>query len=108
MHAGPLLRFLALSIPIDGRVTPLVGVGDLLVLGALFVGLLHIHGQAWRAAAVLVVGLFVAIAVGLYVGGVAGLPFLGAAAMLDAWVASRSDRTAVAEGGDGQDLCRSH
>ncbi len=87
-----LLQFLVVSIPTGDGVQPLVGVGDLCITGALFLGLARLHGHMLRASVVLVLGLTVAIAIGLFAGGVAGLPFLAVAAVIDGWYFTRKAR----------------
>jgi len=87
-----LLQFLALTVPLEGRATPLIGVVDLLVAGALFLALVEIHGSRTRAALVLLSALALAVGVGLIVGGAAAVPFVGLAAVADAWLARRGGR----------------
>jgi hypothetical protein len=86
-----LLRFLAVTVPIGGRPRPLAGVVDLMIMGSLFLGLVRIHGNRPRAAVFLLAALAVAVIVGMTIGGVAGLPFLAAAAAGDAWLARDRD-----------------
>jgi hypothetical protein len=94
-HSGgsDLLRFLAVTVPVSGRPTPLVGVVDLLIVGALFLALVGIHGARRRASLTLLGALAVAVVVGLVVGGVAAVPFLGFGAAADASMAGRSTRS---------------
>lgn len=91
-----LLRFLAVTVPVAGRPTPLVGVVDLLILGALFAGLVRVHGQRRRAGLTLLSALALAVVTGIVIGGVAAIPFLGFAAAADAWLATRG-RSAAEE-----------
>lgn len=84
-----LLRFLAMTVPVGGRPTPLVGVVDLFIMGALFRGLVIIHGSRARASFTLLGALSLAVVTGIAIGGVAALPFLGFAAGADAWFAVR-------------------
>lgn len=86
---GDLLRFLAVTVPLDSRPTPLVGVSDLVIMGALSIGLTRLHGDGRRAIVVLLSALALATLVGIGIGGVAALPFLGFAAVADAWLAER-------------------
>jgi hypothetical protein len=92
--SSDLLQFLALTVPLEGRATPLIGVVDLLIAGAMFLALVEIHGSNTRAVLVLLSALALAVVVGLIVGGVAAVPFVGLAAAADAWRARR--RGAVA------------
>lgn len=75
------LRYLAVSIPWSGRTVPVVGVGDLLIFGALFLALRELGHRGWAAGAVLSVGLLLALAVGLVRGGAFGIPFMAAGAV---------------------------
>lgn len=90
-----LLRFLAVTVPVGGRSTPVVGVVDLLILGALFLGLIRIHGRRRRAGLILLTALAVAVVTGIVIGGVAAVPFLGFAAAADAWLAVRGRSAAT-------------
>lgn len=83
-----LLQFLAVTVPVAGEPRPLVGVVDLLLVGALFLGLMRVHGGRNRAALVLLVGLASAVVTGLAVGGIAAVPFIGFAAAADAALAT--------------------
>lgn len=85
-----LLRFLAVTVPVAGQPRPLVGVVDLLLMGALFLGLVRVHGGRRRAGVVLLVGLASAVITGLVVGGIAAVPFIGFAAAADAALAKGS------------------
>ena len=74
--ASSTLQLLAVSIPVGDATIPVVGVGDLLLLSAFFVGL-RSQGLRWRSSfGVLAVGLLVALAVGLSRGGAFGIPFM--------------------------------
>jgi hypothetical protein len=77
-----LLRYLAFTIVIEERTTPLVGIGDLLALAALYGGLLRIDVPAYRAGLTLLGGLAAALAIGLRAGGAPALPFLAGAVLL--------------------------
>lgn len=88
-----LLRYLAIAIRLEGGLQPLVGIGDLCIMGALFIGLTRLHGRPVRAGAVLLAGLSAAVSVGILVGGAPGLPFLAAVAVFDGWLALRGTET---------------
>lgn len=74
-----LLRFLTISIPLKGKIVPLVGLGDLLIMGAIFYVLLKLKYPGWQCLLVPLAGLLLAVVVGLITGGVFGLPFIAAA-----------------------------
>lgn len=68
------LRYLAVSMSVDGELIAVVGIGDLLIFGVLFLGLRG-HGHPWRLVwTVLTFGLLVALLVGLLRGGAFGIP----------------------------------
>lgn len=76
---GGLLRYLAISVPLpDGRIAPIVGIGDLIILGVLMAVMRKL---GWGRASLLVPagGLAAALAVGLAVGGIYAVPFMAAA-----------------------------
>jgi len=76
------LGYLAISLSVSDRVVPVVGVGDLLVLAALFTGLRGLRLPAFSSAVALWAGLLAALAVGLAAGGAFGIPFMAVAAGL--------------------------
>ncbi len=76
-----LLRYLAVSVSLDGRIVPVVGVGDLVVLAALYCGLRRVGEPAGVSAFVLLSSLAAALAIGLLVGGAPALPFLAGASI---------------------------
>jgi hypothetical protein len=84
-----LLEYLAFSLPIGGRVAPLIGVGDLLILSALFYSLAKLGYPRLVTATVLLVATLAALFVGLAVRGVPGLPFLAGAVLLYAFYRER-------------------
>ena len=85
-----LLLYLTLVAPSEGSVRPIIGVGDLLVGGAAGAALLRTTESPARVLCALAAGLGTALAVGLWRGGVAALPFIAVACLL---ALSRSRRT---------------
>ncbi len=76
---GTLVTYLALTLPWQGRRLPVVGIGDLVLLGVFFLAVRQLGFGAAVSWAPPTVGLLVALAVGLLVGGVFGIPFMTAA-----------------------------
>ena len=75
------LRYLAIAMFVDGDLVAVVGVGDLLIFGVLFLGLRQ-QGHSRRTAwAVLTAGLLVALLFGLFWGGAFGIPFMAIGAI---------------------------
>jgi hypothetical protein len=77
------LKHLVIYLPqAGGRLTALVGVGDLVILGSLYAGLMENRYPPGAALFVPTAGLVFAILTGLIVGGVYGVPFIAAAVLL--------------------------
>ena len=74
--AATVLRYLAVTVPVDGSPIPVVGIGDLVLFGAFLLGLREFGCRPWAAAGVLATGLLIALAVGLARGGAFGIPFM--------------------------------
>lgn len=79
---GDLLRYVALTIPIDDRILPVIGFGDLLVLSALHSGLYQLAMPTLLSVTALLASLIVAVFVGLSTGGVPALPVIAAGAAI--------------------------
>lgn len=78
-----LLKHLVIYLPQPGgRLTALVGIGDLVVLGSLYAGLMENRHPEAAAFFVPTMGLVFAILTGLTIGGVYGIPFISAAVLL--------------------------
>lgn len=70
-----LLLYLAASLPVEGRLIPLIGAGDIVVLSAIWEAGRRLEYPPLVLAGLLAVALLVALAVGLAVGGIYFLPF---------------------------------
>lgn len=79
--AADLLPYLAITLPLAERLVPVVGVGDLAVLGTLSLALSLQGASAAVAFAVPAAGLLVALVVGFLGGGAPGVPFMALAAL---------------------------
>lgn len=74
-----LLLYLTFSVPIRSHVVPLVGIGDFIILGAIFPGLRKLGYTLSEAFLAPVTGLMIAVMVGLLVNGIFALPFIAGA-----------------------------
>ena len=84
-----ILLYLTLSVPVRGRIIPIVGIGDLMVGGAAAVALLRL-GFRWRAVmGTISVGLLGALTYGLWRGPAPALPFIAVAVFGWLWTARR-------------------
>jgi hypothetical protein len=77
-----LLQFLAISIPLKGKTIPIVGIGDLLIMAALFYALLKLKYPGWHCFVVLLCGLLLALVLGLFTKGIFGIPFICGAGVI--------------------------
>ncbi|HXV73684.1 MAG TPA: hypothetical protein VD713_03040 [Sphingomonadales bacterium] len=82
-----LLKHLVIYLPQEGgRLTALIGVGDLVILGALYAGLMENRHSPGAALFAPTAGLVFAILTGLVIGGVYGVPFISVAVLLYLYV----------------------
>ena len=77
-----LLVYFCFSVPIGSVIAPLVGIGDLLILGALFCGLRNLGYSATETFVVPVTGLFAAVVIGLLVNSIFALPFVAGSVII--------------------------
>jgi len=78
-----LLLLLSVSIRFDGRPQQVIGIGDLVVLAALFFALSRLGDRGLGALLAPLAGLAVALVVGVVFGGVAAIPFIAGATLGD-------------------------
>jgi len=83
--ASDLLLYLALVVPIDGRIIPIVGISDLLISGSAAIALVRRGLRPIVVIGAIAIGLLGALAYGIWQGGVAALPFIAVAVVLLAW-----------------------
>jgi hypothetical protein len=81
-----VLQFLAVSIPLKGRIVPIIGVGDLMFFTVCVVTLRRVGWTKTNAFTAPRAGLLSALAVGLWAGFTPALPFVAAAVLLYAGV----------------------
>jgi hypothetical protein len=77
-----ILQNLCISIPLDGKIVPLLGFGDLFVLGIIFQSLNKIGFESWVVSLVPIAGLLIALWLGLLLHGIYALPIVGGATIL--------------------------
>jgi hypothetical protein len=80
--SSDLLLYLTLVVPVNGRIVPIVGIGDLVVGGAAATALLRLGVRPWGVAAASAAGLLGALAYGLWRGGAPALPFVAVAVLV--------------------------
>lgn len=91
--SSDLLRYLCLSLPLDGRLRPIVGIGDLIILATLFFAFRRLGHRGAGALAAPVAGLLLALVVGLVLGGsIFAVPFMAATSLVYLWMAGRRSR----------------
>jgi hypothetical protein len=76
--SNTLLRYLSLSSRIQESLSPIVGIGDLIIMTAIYFALRRAGHVGLLAFAAPAGGLLLALAVGLIVGGIPALPFISA------------------------------
>jgi len=76
-----LLRFLVVLVNSEGGTRAVIGVGDLVILTASYVGFQRATGSEVEPAVWLLGGLSAALVLGLLVGGLPGIPFVAAGAL---------------------------
>jgi hypothetical protein len=98
-----VLRFLALFVEMGGQEYAVVGVSDIALVAAAYLGLRKATGARWTPALFLLGGLLGAFMVGIVRGGAAGIPFLAAGAVafvfVHRWRSGGSQGATPARGG---------
>lgn len=84
-----LFQALSVSVPIGGSVRPIVGIGDLIILGAVYFTLARLGIRGAAAFLAPLAGLLGALGVGLAVGGVFAIPFIAAGTLALLWLEGR-------------------
>jgi len=83
-----LLLYLTLVVPIDGRLTPIVGISDLLIGGSAATALIRLGLRPVAVIGAIAIGLLGALAYGIWRGEVAAMPFIAVAVLLLIWRSS--------------------
>ncbi len=84
-----LLQYLSISVPLSAQIVPIIGIGDLVILGGIYYALRQLGHHNWVSFLFPLGGLLIALSVGLHVGGVYALPFIGGATILYLFLKSR-------------------
>jgi hypothetical protein len=74
-----LLQYLSITVPLSGQIVPLIGIGDLIILGSVYYVLPQLGYNGWLIFLAPLVGLLSALIVGLLIGGKYAIPFIGGA-----------------------------
>jgi hypothetical protein len=77
-----ILQNLCISIPVDGKIVPLLGIGDLFVLGIILRSLNKIGFVSWFVSLIPISGLLIALLLGLKFHGIYALPIIGGMTIL--------------------------
>lgn len=77
-----LLQYLSISIPFNSKLVPLVGLGDLFILGIIFQSLIKLGYKNWSVSIIPIAGLVIALFIGLLVHGIYALPFISGCTIL--------------------------
>lgn len=77
-----LLQYLCISIPINSTIVPLLGIGDLFVLGIIFRSLYKIGFESIFVSLIPILGLMIALLLGLIFHGIYALPMVGGITIL--------------------------
>jgi hypothetical protein len=74
-----LLQYLSITVPLSGQIVPIIGIGDLVFLGSVYYVLPQIGHHTWLTLLTPLVGLLGALIVGLLIGGIYAILFIGGA-----------------------------
>lgn len=80
-----LLLYLTVVLPLQGRIVPIVGVGDLFAGGAVATVLLHQKYRAGPVFGTVALGLILALVYAFWRGGIAAMPWMAATVALLVW-----------------------
>lgn len=77
-----LLQYLSLAVPLPDRIVPIIGIGDLIILGSVYYALPQIGHHDWLTFLLPLGGLLIALSVGILIGGIYAVPFIGGATIV--------------------------
>lgn len=77
-----LLQHLSITVPLSGQITPIIGIGDLIIMGSIYCALSRLEYRGWLAFLFPLGGLLTALTVGILLGGVSALPFIGSTTII--------------------------
>ena len=77
-----LLQYLCITVPLSDQITPIIGIGDLIIMGSVYFALSRLEYHGWLAFLIHLGGLLAALAVGIWLGGIYALPFIGSTTII--------------------------
>ena len=80
--SSDLLYYLVVSIPWDGKVQPVVGIGDFFILAAICFAMIRMGYKTHYLLMAPLSGLIIALVIGLIVGGIYAIPFMALTTVL--------------------------
>jgi hypothetical protein len=88
-----ILQNLCISIPFHGKIVPLLGIGDLFVLGIILRSLNKIGFESWFVPLIPIAGLLIALLIGLMFHGIYALPIIGGVTIIFLLIKNYSVKT---------------
>lgn len=88
-----LLEYLCLSLPLGGKMQPIIGIGDLIILATIYSAFHRLGHKGVLPFAAPLAGVYLALAVGLMVGGVFAIPFIAATTIFYLWFVQKRSST---------------
>ena len=76
------LQYLSITARLSGQIVPIIGIGDLIILGSVYFALSQLEYNGWLSFLFPLGGLLIALGVGLLKGGVYAIPFIACATIL--------------------------
>lgn len=80
-----LMLLLSISFQMENRIQQIIGIGDLTILAAIFYSLHRLGYRATTALVAPLLGLLTALVIGLFTGGVFGIPFIAMGGIFCIW-----------------------
>jgi hypothetical protein len=93
--SSDLLTYLMISLPIEGRIQPLIGIGDLFIISTIYFALVRLAYKGPQLLLAPLSGLLIAIVIGLMVGGIFGIPFIAATTILYMFLANPAPQNSL-------------
>ena len=87
--ASNLLPYLCISLPVDDRIRPIVGIGDLFIIAAIYFAFHRLGHRSVLSFMAPIAGLGLALVVGLITGGVFAVPFIAGTTVIYLWYAGK-------------------
>ncbi len=72
-----IIQYLAITIPIYTQQIPLFGIGDTIIISSIYSSFIRIGYKGWWIYLIPLFGFLVSVTIGLLVGGIFALPFIG-------------------------------